>query len=84
MPFSAILCPGIFRFMNRNLASYFAMAQADFWLAFVLVAVLVQAAFGQQAAVVSPELHKDGSVTFRLNQSGAHQVLVALAGWRLR
>lgn len=30
--------------------------------------------------MVSPELHGDGSVTFRLDQPGAHEVLVALAG----
>jgi enterochelin esterase family protein len=37
-------------------------------------------AFGQGTPLVSPELHQDGSVTFRLERPGAHQVLVALAG----
>ena len=47
----------------------------------VLVAALVPAAtFGQRTTLVSPELHKDGSVTFRLERPGAHEVLVALAG----
>lgn len=66
--------------MNRNLASYFASTQAALGLAFVFMAVSGQAVFGQRAAVVSPELHMDGSVTFRLDRSDAHQVLVALAG----
>jgi hypothetical protein len=47
----------------------------------VLVAALVPTAtFGQRTTLVSPELHKDGSVTFRLERPGAHEVLVALAG----
>jgi hypothetical protein len=38
------------------------------------------AMFGQRPPLVSPELHKDSSVTFRLERAGAHEVLVALAG----
>src|SRR3984885_9854373 len=67
--------------MHRNLSRYCASAQVALWLSVVLLAVSVQATvFGQRAAVISPELHRDGSVTFRLDRSDAHEVLVALAG----
>jgi len=46
----------------------------------VLAALLPTAMFGQPAGLVSPELHKDCSVTFRLARPGARDVLVALAG----
>lgn len=49
-------------------------------IAVMLFASLPKASFCQGIALVSPELHKNGSVTFRLVQSGAHEVLVALAG----
>jgi len=44
------------------------------------MATVPSAMFAQRTALVSPELHKDNSVTFRLEQPGAHEVLVALAG----
>lgn len=76
-----MMYPGILRFMNRNLARYFASAQAALWLSVPLLAVSAPVAvFGQRAAVVSPEVHSNGSVTFRLERPGAHEVLVALAG----
>ena len=46
----------------------------------VLAASAPAVIFGQALALVSPEVQKDRSVTFRLAQSGAHEVLVALAG----
>ncbi len=49
----------------------------------VLLALVPTAIFGQGIGLVSPELHKDGSVTFRLERSGAHEVLVALLALRL-
>jgi enterochelin esterase-like enzyme len=66
----AILRPGILRSMNWTTHS--VSARFALWLNFVWMAISVPA--------VSPELHRDGSVTFRLNQPGAHEVLVALAG----
>lgn len=74
----AILCPDILPPMNRT--THFVAARIALWLNFVLMAVSAPPLFGQGASIVSPELHKDGSVTFRLNQPGAHEVLVALAG----
>lgn len=74
----AIPRPGILRLMNRII--HFASARSALWLNLVLLAISVVPVFGQGAAIVSPELHRDGSVTFRLDQPGAHQVLVALAG----
>lgn len=49
-------------------------------MAVVLATSMPMTVFGQATALVSPELHKDGSVTFRLQSPGAHEVLVALAG----
>jgi enterochelin esterase family protein len=65
--------------MIRNRVSYFLQLQTAVRIAVVL-ALVPAAIFGQGNALVSPELHKDGSVTFRLQRSGAHEVLVALAG----
>lgn len=68
----------ILRFMHRSQSRAMPAVR---WLLTVSLAVSTQtAAFGQRAAVVSPELHRDGSVTFRLDRPSAHQVLVALSG----
>jgi enterochelin esterase-like enzyme len=67
--------------MIQNLGRYFTSAQSALWSSVVMIAVSVPTAvFAQRMPVVSPEVHKDGSVTFRLDRSGAHEVLVALAG----
>lgn len=63
-----------------NWTTHSVSARFALWLNFVLMAVFVLPVVGQGAAMVSPELHRDGSVTFRLDQPGAHEVLVALAG----
>jgi enterochelin esterase-like enzyme len=44
------------------------------------MALVPTAIFGQRTALVSPELNKDSSVTFRLERPSAHEVLVALDG----
>jgi enterochelin esterase family protein len=46
----------------------------------MLAVVVPVAASGPERAPVSPEVHENGTVTFRLAQPGAHEVLVALAG----
>ena len=66
--------------MTRKIASDFLQVQTAVRLAVLLVASAPMAVFGQGTALVSPESHKDGSVTFRLERSGAREVLVALAG----
>ncbi|MGC1463025.1 MAG: alpha/beta hydrolase-fold protein [Terracidiphilus sp.] len=66
--------------MIRKIASDFVQLQNAIRIAAVLAASVPMAAFGQGTGLVSPELHKDGSVTFRLERSGAHEVSVALAG----
>ena len=71
---------GILRPMSRKLLSDFVQLQTAVRIALVLVASAPATVFGQGTALVSPELHKDGSVTFRLERPGAHEVLVALAG----
>lgn len=58
----------------------FAQRQTAVWIALVLAALVPTAIFGQGPAMVSPEVHQDGAVTFRLQRPGAHEVLVALAG----
>ena len=45
-----------------------------------LMALFPAAMFGQRTALLSPELRKDRSVTFRLERPGAHDVLVVLDG----
>lgn len=64
--------------MNRT--THFVSARFALWLNVVLMTTSVPPVFGQGATIVSPKLHRDGSVTFRLDQAGAHEVLVALAG----
>jgi enterochelin esterase-like enzyme len=49
-------------------------------VAMIFAASLPATMFGQGSALVSPEVHKDGTVTFRLTQAGAHDVRLALAG----
>ena len=67
--------------MIQNLGRYFTSAQSALWSSVVMIAVSVPTAvFAQRTPVVSPEVHKDSSVTFRLDRSGDHEVLVALAG----
>jgi len=46
----------------------------------LMLALLPTAMFGQRNALVSPELNKDNSVTFRLRRPGANEVLLALDG----
>jgi enterochelin esterase family protein len=65
--------------MIRNRVNDFLQLQTAVRIAVVL-ALVPTAIFGQGTALVSPELHKDSSVTFRLERSGAHEVLVTLAG----
>jgi len=66
--------------MTQKTVCNFARLQPAARIAVVLAVSVPAALFGQRTALVSPEAHKDGSVTFRLEQSGAHEVLVALAG----
>lgn len=66
--------------MTWKIISDFAQLQTAVWMAVVLAASVPMAVRGQRTALVSPELHKDGSVTFRLERSGAHEVLLTLAG----
>jgi enterochelin esterase family protein len=66
--------------MIWKMACNFVQLRTAVRIAFVLATSLPTATFGQRAALVSPELHKDSSVTFRLERSGAHEVLVTLAG----
>ena len=66
--------------MTRKLINGFVQLQTAVRIALVLVASAPAMTFGQASALVSPETHKDGSVTFRLERPGAHEVLVALAG----
>jgi enterochelin esterase family protein len=72
--------PGYASPYDRKINSDFAKLQTAVWMAVVLAALVPMAVCGQRTALVSPELHKDGSVTFRLERPGAHEVLVALAG----
>src|SRR5260370_17447923 len=73
-------CRDILRSMIWKIASDFVQLRTAVRIAVVLAASMPTAMFGQRTALVSPELHKDSSVTFRLERSGAHEVLVALAG----
>src|ERR1039458_7967347 len=73
-------CPGILLSMLREIANDFVQPQTAVRMAVLLMVSVPTAMFGQRTALVSPELHKDSSVTFRLEQPGAHEVLVALAG----
>jgi len=66
--------------MIRKLASDFVHSQSAVWIAALLVASAPMATFGQGTVLVSPELHQDGRLTFRLERSGVHEVLVPLAG----
>ena len=66
--------------MTRKLINGFVQLQTAVRIALVLVASVPATTFGQASALVSPEIQKDRSVTFRLERSGAHEVLVALAG----
>ena len=66
--------------MIRKIASEFVPLRTAAWIAVVVVASILMAMFSQRTPLVSPELHKDSSVTFRLERSGAHEALVALAG----
>jgi enterochelin esterase family protein len=65
--------------MIRNLTRPFASARGAVFAAFVFM-VFMPVAVIAQPALVSPQVNNDGSVTFRLNRPGAHEVLVALAG----
>ena len=71
---------GILRRMTRNILSGFTPFPTALPIAVLVAALVPTATFGQRTTLVSPELHKDGSVTFRLERPGAHEVLVALAG----
>jgi hypothetical protein len=64
----------------REKVSNFVQPQTAFRMAVLLMASMPAAMLAQRTALVSPELHKDSSVTFRLERPGAHEVLVALAG----
>ena len=66
--------------MIRNQTSNFVQFQSAVRIAFVLGVFVPVAVFGQRAALVSPELNRDGSVTFRLERLGVKEVLVPLAG----
>jgi enterochelin esterase family protein len=66
--------------MIRKIASEFVQSQTAIRIVVLLMASAPIAVLGQGAAVVSPELHNGGSVTFRLERPGAHEVLVTLAG----
>jgi enterochelin esterase-like enzyme len=66
--------------MIREIAGDFVHSQTAVRIAVLLMASVPTAMFCQQTALVSPELHKDSSVTFRLERPGAHEVLVSLAG----
>ncbi len=67
--------------MIQNLARCYVSAPSALWSSVVMLAVSwPTAALAQRLPVVSPEVRKDGSVTFRLDRPGAHEVLVALAG----
>lgn len=66
--------------MIRKIPSEFVQLRTAAGIAVVLAASITMAMFGQRTPLVSPELHKDSSVTFRLERAGAHEVLVALAG----
>lgn len=71
---------GILRSMIRQIASDLFRSQTPARIALWLMASVPTTMFCQRATLVSPELHKDSSVTFRLERPGAHEVLVALAG----
>jgi enterochelin esterase family protein len=66
--------------MMRKIPREFVPLRSAAGIAVVLAASIPMAMFGQRPPLVSPELHKDSSVTFRLERAGAHEVLVALAG----
>jgi enterochelin esterase family protein len=66
--------------MTRNMLGDFTPFQTALLIAVLVAALVPTATFGQRTALVSPDLHKDGSMTFRLERPGAHEVLVALAG----
>ncbi len=74
------LCRDILRPMTRKRVNKFAQLQTAVWITIVLVALGPTATSGQGTALVSPEVHKDGTVTFRLQGPGAHDVEVPLAG----
>jgi enterochelin esterase-like enzyme len=65
--------------MTRHILSGFSPSPTALRVAVLVAALLPTATFGQRTSLVSPELHKDGSVTFRLERPGAHEALVALA-----
>jgi enterochelin esterase-like enzyme len=66
--------------MTQKRVNKFAQLQTAVWIAIMLAAVGPTATFGQGTPLVSPEVHKDGTATFRLLRPGAHDVEVPLAG----
>lgn len=66
--------------MIRKIPREFVPLRTAAGIAVVLAASIPMTMLGQRPPLLSPELHKDSSVTFRLERAGAHEVLVTLAG----